>query len=498
LIHGPGGGVGGIGIGVGYEWTPNLNGVDSYGGLINNLVFPNNTSWTVDFDVYYTTDVVGIPWASKDNGSYFLQREADTTHVGDVGAGTFVTSETVVKDSLAHYSLVSTSGVVTFSVNGSTPESMGASSGMTVGILAAYYQNIVNMSGQLHNFVYDNTDVPLDSVDIDTIINSGQMPAYSGFTYSAALGDSTIDNAFGTQYVIDLVPTTFVRVNMANSGDTIVEQQAVWTSSLDKDKQAWVCIQIGLNDVIYTKPVATSIAELQTFVDTVVADTSPGAQVIVGQMSPGKEAWITRDGPVNGLLTYQNWIDLNEAIAGAGPTPITGVTGRALSHNATLDDGNGNLKLQYQVDIGGGQTDGIHTNDAARQIVADSWSGVIQELKSGNIFDELTGDRIGSWFKLGVDQPYVPVLRGGAIDQSNDPLKYEAYNGSFTSGDFLNGVDTTNQKITSLGSPEVGSWLGGSGTTPVVNSIIVAKNGSVIQMSATDGLDTYDYVELQP
>ena len=114
------------------------------------------------------------------------------------------------------------------------------------------------------------------------------------------------------------------------------------------------------------------------------------------------------------------------------------------------------------------------------------------------IFNELTGLKIGDFFNLGVDQPYVPVLMGGAIDRiTYDALKSEHYNGSLSTGNFINGVNTTDSEITSLGT-QVGSWLDGLGTAINVGDIIVAKNGAVIKVTGDDGVNTYTYAEILP
>jgi hypothetical protein len=124
-------------------------------------------------------------------------------------------------------------------------------------------------------------------------------------------------------------------------------------------------------------------------------------------------------------------------------------------------------------------------------------NGSISYYEADNVVIDISNN-IGEWFNLGTDQPYVPVLKGGAPDRSNDPLKAEVYNGNHTTGTFVAGVDTTNTWITSLGPDQVGSYLGqvGVGLAIETGDIIVAKNGSVIQATEVNA-NTYLYVELQ-
>jgi hypothetical protein len=68
----------------------------------------------------------------------------------------------------------------------------------------------------------------------------------------------------------------------------------------------------------------------------------------------------------------QKWLDINEAIAGQGATPITNVDVRVSAHVPLLDDGAGNLQDIYQAD-----GDEIHENTAGGQIIVDAWEAAL-------------------------------------------------------------------------------------------------------------------------
>lgn len=121
---------------------------------------------------------------------------------------------------------------------------------------------------------------------------------------------------------------------------------------------------------------AACIARLQNFINEINRTTLGNAELLVSQINPCKAHLISTYGAIDGATAYQKWLDYNDAIAGNGATPITGVSGRITSHVATLNDGTGNLAAEY--DIG----DGIHENNAGRQVIANAW---IAALEANNI-----------------------------------------------------------------------------------------------------------------
>ena len=125
-----------------------------------------------------------------------------------------------------------------------------------------------------------------------------------------------------------------------------------------------VVIQVGLNDVNPAEAASVAIARLQDLVDTVNADVS--VPVLIAKMTPCRQRLIALWGAVDGLVAQQKWADMNLAIAGEGPTPITGVDGRIVAHVDYMgEDGD----LYSLFDTG----DKIHPNDIGRQINADHY-----------------------------------------------------------------------------------------------------------------------------
>ena len=182
-----------------------------------------------------------------------------------------------------------------------------------------------------------------------------------------ALGNSTVGPYSGQPSIISLLTTSNTKVNVAVAGDTIAQQKADWNSlSVNSLGTAWVVLQVGLNDLNPSVgTTASKIAEIQDLVDTIKADIG-SKPLYVAKMLPCKQRLVDVYG-ANAALSQQRWVDMNEAIAGNGSSPITGVQGRIVSHVPLMDDGLGNLKSVY--DLG----DGIHPNTAGRQIMATAW-----------------------------------------------------------------------------------------------------------------------------
>lgn len=172
-------------------------------------------------------------------------------------------------------------------------------------------------------------------------------------TNVAFVGDSIVAmylSQFDTPYYIPEVSGHLLAI----SGNSIAQQQVRWNSAaVDHASLDAVVVRVGLNDLSNGgETVADVIARLQGLIDDINADTV--APVVISQLTPCR----------TGLPEYAKWQAVNEAIAGGGATPITGVDARVTSHVALLDDGSGNLLPAY--DTG----DGIHLNNAGREIVA--------------------------------------------------------------------------------------------------------------------------------
>lgn len=191
-------------------------------------------------------------------------------------------------------------------------------------------------------------------------------------TAGAILGDSTIAayTTFASVASFLLTAQDTAAGNtvatLADPGDTILQQQTVWSADANRATYDWIYVQIGLNDLDYTESAATALARYQTLINTINADKKSGAIVIVGTMLPPKARLIAIYGATNGATAYTKWQDMNTAIMGSGANAITGVDYRVDGHTEAMNDGNGNLSPVYGI----GAADGIHENDAGRKVIA--------------------------------------------------------------------------------------------------------------------------------
>jgi lysophospholipase L1-like esterase len=191
------------------------------------------------------------------------------------------------------------------------------------------------------------------------------------------IGNSTISAHLGGNAVADYLEYTGSLTDISFPGSSIVGQKDSWDLLSDSTKLAldYVFVQIGLNDLDSDESVAPALQRYQLLVDA-INETAPDAKVILGTMIPCKQSLINFYGATGGLVAYQKWLDMNEAIKGKGEYAITGMDGTASIHTVLLNDGNDNLASAY--DVG----DGKHPNNAGRIIIANSWMAAYELLQS--------------------------------------------------------------------------------------------------------------------
>ena len=163
--------------------------------------------------------------------------------------------------------------------------------------------------------------------------------------------------------------------DLALQGDHISQQKTAWNALGQKTALEAVFIQVGLNDILGgvgagTSTTAQVIAAMQDLVDTVNAAKPAGCKTYICGLIPCK-LWL--NGAVNAAAAYSAWLAVNEAIAGNGATPITGVDARITSHVAALNDGADSLLPIY--DYNG---DGVHESCEARFIIAQAWRAQLE------------------------------------------------------------------------------------------------------------------------
>jgi len=186
----------------------------------------------------------------------------------------------------------------------------------------------------------------------------------------AILGNSTVaDNGAGQPSVASLLndASEYSIQSMAVPGATISGQETSWGtySALMRHTRQYTFIEVGLNDLSNDGEAFSTVAgRYQSLVNTVRADVGADRKIILCTMTPA-----------NAVLSdnaYTKWLQLNEAIMGGGASAITGADYRLNSHTATLNDGSGNLKAEY--DSG----DGIHPNESGRQVIADTYETILK------------------------------------------------------------------------------------------------------------------------
>ncbi len=203
------------------------------------------------------------------------------------------------------------------------------------------------------------------------------------------LGDSTIASFLACTMVsswVYTVPEAQARAgirSLAIPGDTIAGQRAQFDAYSHSAAVRWVVIQVGLNDVNNVAgSSAAVITAYQSLVNHVRA-VNPTCSILVATMTPANLRWENAFG-APATNAKNNWAAINQAISGAGGTPITGVDARITSQTAALDrnplvptgylsngtsDGTTPSNTAGFYDLG----DGIHENDVGRRIIGSAW-----------------------------------------------------------------------------------------------------------------------------
>jgi uncharacterized membrane protein len=188
------------------------------------------------------------------------------------------------------------------------------------------------------------------------------------------LGDSTIGyypQGVNCNNCSDYLQNTKTILDLAVTGFTIAQSKTALAAVAValKSSMKTVFIHVGLNDCDPAVETATTIAAYQDLVNTVTGVVAVGAKIIGCAMIPFKQAFIYRYGADDGLLAYQKWLDVNEAIMGGGASPITGLTLAVNSHSIAMNDGTGQLAAQY-LDVTGPD---YHENETGRILIKDMW-----------------------------------------------------------------------------------------------------------------------------
>lgn len=329
--------------------SQNLLIFGAYGSVAGSILCDLSTQPAVR--LWGTTGAVAhVPTAER--GSGIASREYVNVYNVDIAGAT-----------IADQVEVRTRGVLP------TQTTSGALNGGTALANAAFRVGANSFRGLIHRLLFINR--ALSDAERDQV----QAWAMNGKVFAAVLGDSTVGITSAplpnTQKVSDFVGGLVCNAaDVSESGSRIADQLGYWNAINDRSKLQVVEVMIGLNDVkgrvgANTATSAQVIADYQALIDDIAADMPAGCRIHIAALTPCK-VWL--DAAAFPAAAYAAWQDLNEAIAGNGPTPITGVHQRVTSHVAALNDGADNLLPIY--DHNG---DGVHESNEAKMIVAQAW-----------------------------------------------------------------------------------------------------------------------------
>jgi lysophospholipase L1-like esterase len=208
-------------------------------------------------------------------------------------------------------------------------------------------------------------------------VTQAEAWAKQGMAYVGIIGDSTAALCNSTNIFFNVQDTaSFLgnaisgAANITYPGDKIADQLAKWNALSNKQSLQAIIIQVGLNDAnTYggngTKTSAQMIADLQGLVGAVNAQKPAACKVYICGMTPAK-GWL--GATTTPATAYAAWQDMNTAINGGGPTPITGVDARIMGQVAALNDGSDYLNPIYNF-----HADGVHPSNEGRFINAQYW-----------------------------------------------------------------------------------------------------------------------------
>jgi lysophospholipase L1-like esterase len=145
-------------------------------------------------------------------------------------------------------------------------------------------------------------------------------------------------------------------VSLAVGGDTAEGQQAKFLASAYAGNAAikGVAIQVGINNIFLSgDSSATLITKLQALVNAVRASI-PTTKIVLMQMIPAKA--------ILSGAQYTTWLAVNAAITNG---TITGIDRSDSTAQVALNDGAGNLRVEYNID-------GVHPKNPGRNIIAQA------------------------------------------------------------------------------------------------------------------------------
>jgi lysophospholipase L1-like esterase len=318
--------------------------------------------------------ILGLSSDSELRWVYFNDRYSNTSQYYGINTQSIYSITTTPKSGIVTINRTAANAIQIYKENDATITGTIASTALATGnIYLLGYNKSGDLKqthkGQIVAFYAGSSLTEDDHDNIASILHT--LCDNSAITFTGnvcCLGDSTIANHNNQIAVSAGFRNTGYTYNIAVGGHTIVDQKTSWETFTPALKASfnYVFIEVGLNDLNPAETAADALVRYQALVDSVIAGAT-SAKIITCTMTPCKSRMIGTYGAVNGLVAYQKWLDMNEAIRGQGANAITGMDAYVDAHTTALDDGSGNLAAAYNLG------DGIHENNAGRIIIADAW-----------------------------------------------------------------------------------------------------------------------------
>lgn len=201
------------------------------------------------------------------------------------------------------------------------------------------------------------------------------FPEFSSPKKLCLLGDSLAADSLGWQSLAHFMLTGAELdagsevVSLAASGNTIANQVSAWSAQDAPTIASYdgVLVSIGTNDVVanFNAP-ATIISALQSAINTIRTDIGVGNKIVIVALPPAKDRWIDLLGATDGATAVATVLTVNEAIAGAGGTPITGTDGAVTLYYDAISTADA-LDAAYDIF----PADGLHYSYEAKMIIAE-------------------------------------------------------------------------------------------------------------------------------
>lgn len=347
-------------------WCYNNNNEDAESIL--GKIYNGYAAWLISMDI------------DKSNGKTNLPLKEDYDDLATFLGGIAVAGGKMKEEGLDHWLTPNT---------GATNESKFNALPITVRLESGAFSDNYKFSGHWAKSKTNNTDNYLagprydqTTLDISTrnMARGYSIRMIKELSYGLVLGDSTSAAGLGQNSVASFILSASELskghriLSIADGGDTIEVQKAVYLSTTFKERFSYVTVQVGLNNLHIAETAPQIIARLQDLVDTIRNYSRFSTKIIASTMTPYRGRLEDLYGEPDATTFYQKWLDINEAIRGEGGNPIIDVDGRASSHTYAIGDIDGYLLPEYEIE---GVEDHAHPNNAGREINAQSLRGVI-------------------------------------------------------------------------------------------------------------------------